>query len=134
LARLRRAELLAARNSPRDGAAVSDDLAFVEALWRRTKATWYLGKLREAAASRGLEFPPRQEQPPARSRDGVLTSREREIAALVARGMTNLQVAAELTISERTVEGHVERILGKLEFRSRSQIAAWLAGIEPARA
>jgi DNA-binding NarL/FixJ family response regulator len=48
--------------------------------------------------------------------------------------LTNLQVAEELTISERTVEGHVERILGKLGFRSRAQIAAWLAGIEQVRA
>jgi DNA-binding CsgD family transcriptional regulator len=135
LARLRRAEILAARNSLNDGAAVSNDLAFVEALWRKTKATWYLGRLREAAASRGLDLPSSMGQPPAR-RDGSvgLTPREREVAALVARGLTNLQVAEELTISERTVEGHVERILGKLEFRSRGQIAAWLAGIEPVRA
>ena len=82
------------------------------------------------------DFPSIVRQPPARTRDGSvgLTPREREVAALVARGLTNLQVAEELTISERTVEGHVERILGKLEFRSRGQIAAWLAGIEPVRA
>ena len=136
LARFRRAELLAARNSLNDGAAVSDDLAFVEALWRKTKANWYLDRLHEAAASRGLDFPSSQGQPPAPSRDRSvdLTPREREVAALVARGLTNLQVAVELTISERTVEGHVERILGKLEFHSRGQIAAWLAGIEPVRA
>lgn len=136
LARLRRAELLAARNSLHDGAAASDELAFVETLWRKTKATWYLGRLHDAAASRGLDFPSSKRQLPARVRDGsaALTPREREVAALVARGLTNLQVAAELTISERTVEGHVERILGKLEFRSRAQIAAWLAGIEPVRA
>jgi DNA-binding CsgD family transcriptional regulator/tetratricopeptide (TPR) repeat protein len=135
LARLRRAEMLAARNALNDAAAASNDLAFVETLWRKTKATWYLGRLHEAAASRGLDFPLGMRQPPVRSRDGSvgLTPREREVAALVARGLTNLQVAEELTISERTVEGHVERILGKLEFRSRGQIAAWLAGVEPVR-
>lgn len=133
LARLRRAELLAARNGP---AAASNDLAFVETLWRKTKATWYLGRLHEAAASRGLDFPSSTGQPRTHHRDGsvALTPREREVAALVARGFTNLQVADELTISERTVEGHVERILGKLQFRSRAQIAAWLAGTEPVRA
>jgi DNA-binding CsgD family transcriptional regulator len=136
VARFRRAELLAARKAPDDGAAAASDLAFVEALWRKTKASWYLGKLREAAASRALDFPVSQSQPPTRPRDGSadLTPREREVAALVARGLTNLQVAEELTISERTVEGHVERILGKLQFRSRGQIAAWLAGIEPVHA
>ncbi|MDP9251441.1 MAG: LuxR C-terminal-related transcriptional regulator [Chloroflexota bacterium] len=136
LARLRRAELLSSRKSLSDGAAASNDLAFVETLWRKTKATWYLGKLHEAAASRGLDFPSSTGQPPARTRDGLvgLTPREREVAVLVARGLTNLQIADELTISERTVEGHVERILGKLEFRSRAQIAAWLAGMEPVRA
>jgi DNA-binding CsgD family transcriptional regulator len=135
LARFRRADLLAARSS-RDGAAAANDLAFVETLWRKTKATWYLDRLHEAAASRGLDFPSSKGQPGAHHRDGAvaLTPREREVAALVARGLTNLQVADELTISERTVEGHVERILGKLGFRSRAQIAAWLAGIEPVRA
>lgn len=56
------------------------------------------------------------------------------MAEFVGQGMTNLEIAKELTISERTVEGHVERILGKLAFRSRSQIAAWVAGGEPGRA
>ena len=55
----------------------------------------------------------------------LLTRRERQIAALVAEGMSNKEIAATLTISERTAEGHVERILGKLGFRSRSQIVAW---------
>jgi DNA-binding CsgD family transcriptional regulator/tetratricopeptide (TPR) repeat protein len=136
LARLRRAELLSARKSFNDSEAASNELACVETLWRKTKATWYLDSLHEAAPSRGLDFPSSTGQPPARTRDGSvgLTPREREVAALVARGLTNLQVAEELTISERTVEGHVERILGKLGFRSRAQIAAWLAGIEQVRA
>lgn len=136
LARLRRAELLAARSSLHDSAAVSAELAFVESLWRKAKATWYLSKLHEAAASRGLDFRSGERQPPTRVREGSvrLTPRENEVAALVAQGSTNLQIANALTISERTVEGHVERILGKLEFRSRSQIAAWVASTEPVRA
>ena len=136
LARLRRAELLAARSTLHDGAAASAELACMESLWRSAKATWYLGKLHQAAASRGLDFPSGERQPSARVRTGSLrlTPREREVAVLVARGLANLEIANALTISERTVEGHVERILGKLEFRSRSQIAAWVAGAEPVRA
>lgn len=56
-----------------------------------------------------------------------LTPREREIAAHLAEGMTNRQVAEALVISERTVDGHVANILGKLGFHNRSQVAAWIA-------
>jgi len=54
-----------------------------------------------------------------------LTAREREVAALVARGLTNRQISTSLCISERTAGNHVGRILGKLGLRSRAQIAAW---------
>jgi predicted ATPase/DNA-binding CsgD family transcriptional regulator len=56
----------------------------------------------------------------------VLTKREREVAAMVARGMTNREIAASLVIAQRTAEGHVEHILTKLGFTSRTQIAAWM--------
>jgi predicted ATPase/DNA-binding CsgD family transcriptional regulator len=58
----------------------------------------------------------------------VLTRREREIADLVAEGLTNKEIAARLTIAQRTAEGHVEKVLTKLGFTSRAQIAAWVAG------
>ncbi len=58
---------------------------------------------------------------------GVLSRRETEIAQLVADGLTNKQAAAAAHISERTVESHVQHILAKLGFTSRSQIAAWAA-------
>jgi predicted ATPase/DNA-binding CsgD family transcriptional regulator len=54
-----------------------------------------------------------------------LTRREAEVAALVARGLTNRRIAETLVISQRTAEGHVERILVKLGFSRRSQLAAW---------
>ena len=61
-------------------------------------------------------------------RDGsVLTRREAEIAALVARGLTNRQIAQRLVISEGTAANHVQHILNKLGFDSRAQIAAWAA-------
>ncbi|MFJ7044844.1 ATP-binding protein [Streptomyces sp. NPDC101112] len=54
-----------------------------------------------------------------------LTARETEVALLVAEGLANQQIADRLVIARRTAEGHVERILGKLGFHNRSQIAAW---------
>jgi predicted ATPase/DNA-binding CsgD family transcriptional regulator len=62
-----------------------------------------------------------------------LTRREREVARLIAQGLPNRAIAAALVITERTVEGHVGNILGKLGFHSRTQIAAWVAGGEAAR-
>ena len=49
------------------------------------------------------------------------------MARLVAGGRSNKEIAAQLVISHRTAEGHVERILTKLGFTSRAQVAAWAA-------
>ncbi|HSV41560.1 MAG TPA: LuxR C-terminal-related transcriptional regulator [Nocardioidaceae bacterium] len=57
----------------------------------------------------------------------VLTAREREVAELIAEGLTNKAIAARLVISQRTAQGHVENILSKLGFTSRTQVAAWVA-------
>ena len=54
-----------------------------------------------------------------------LTRREREVAGLIAAGMSNRQIAEHLYLSERTAETHVQNILTKLGFSSRSQVAAW---------
>ncbi|WP_052865397.1 ATP-binding protein [Streptomyces niger] len=56
-----------------------------------------------------------------------LTPRECEVAGLIAQGLTNRQIAETLVISRRTAEGHVERILGKLGFTTRSQVAVWVS-------
>ncbi len=56
----------------------------------------------------------------------LLSKREWEVAELVAEGRSNKEIAAALVISTRTAEGHVQRILGKLEFLSRAQIASWM--------
>jgi DNA-binding CsgD family transcriptional regulator len=60
-------------------------------------------------------------------RSSLLTRREREVAALVAQGLSNRQIAAASHISERTVESHVQHTLDKLGFANRTQIAAWVA-------
>jgi DNA-binding CsgD family transcriptional regulator len=65
---------------------------------------------------------------------GELTARENEVAALVARGLTNREIAERLVLSVRTVEGHIDRILGKLDFHTRSQLAGWVAGASQRRA
>lgn len=73
-----------------------------------------------AAASTATE--PRPAQP---SRQ--LTPREREVAALVAPGNSNRQIGEALGITERTVAAHIEHILNKLGFTSRTQIGVWAA-------
>jgi non-specific serine/threonine protein kinase len=63
---------------------------------------------------------------PAPSAPVALTAREMEVARLLARGLTNRQIAHELALSEGTVRAHVGHILDKLQLRSRVQVAGWL--------
>jgi len=67
-----------------------------------------------------------QSEPPSVDRAGVLSLREREVAVLVARGLTNRQIAEELIISERTAEGHVDHIRDKLGVHNRAEVAVWV--------
>jgi DNA-binding CsgD family transcriptional regulator len=60
------------------------------------------------------------------AQDCPLTHRELEIAGLVAEGLSNRAIAERLVLSARTVDGHMERILAKLGFTSRSQVASWV--------
>jgi predicted ATPase/DNA-binding NarL/FixJ family response regulator len=60
-----------------------------------------------------------------------LAKREVEVARLVAEGLTNKQIATRLFISERTVDSHIRSILTKLGFRTRTQIATWIAARPP---
>ncbi|WP_290056114.1 helix-turn-helix transcriptional regulator, partial [Amycolatopsis solani] len=94
----------------------------------------------EAAVRRGREFalpeaiayalgdlgPPRSEAADP-ERPTPLTGREGEVAFLIADGRSNQEIADRLVISRRTAEGHVNRILRKLGFDSRAQVAAWAA-------
>jgi DNA-binding CsgD family transcriptional regulator len=57
----------------------------------------------------------------------LLSPREREVSALVARGMSNREIAVALVVTEGTAANYVKRILAKLGFRSRTQIAVWAA-------
>ncbi len=60
------------------------------------------------------------------SHGSQLSEREREVARLVAKGLTSREMAVRLTVTERTVNTHLERIREKLGVRSRAQITAWL--------
>jgi DNA-binding NarL/FixJ family response regulator len=55
-----------------------------------------------------------------------LTRRERQIAHLIAQGLSNKEIAGQLVISQRTVESHIEHTLTKLGLNNRTQVAAWI--------
>jgi len=105
-----------------------------QAMW---EAAWAEGRAMtpeeavEYALSEEEKPLPSVSPPPEESLDGrqpaKLTRRQQEVAALVGRGLTNRQIAEELSISERTVDAHLREILGKLGLDSRVQIAAWVA-------
>ena len=56
-----------------------------------------------------------------------------QVAALLAQGRSNRDIAATLVVSERTVETHVANVLGKLGLSGRAQVAAWVADHGPVR-
>jgi DNA-binding CsgD family transcriptional regulator len=97
----------------------------------------------QATYHRGLNLPADDavayplQQPSAKPPEKVvsdgapLTPRELQVARLIAGGRSNKQIAAELVISQRTAENHVEHILTKLGFTSRAQVAAWAAASQP---
>ncbi|MEU6799542.1 ATP-binding protein [Streptomyces neyagawaensis] len=83
--------------------------------------------LRDARTPAGSRGPDTAVTTGAPAEPVPLTRRELQVAALVAQGRTNKQIADHLVIARRTAEGHVERILVKLGFRNRSQVAAWFS-------
>ena len=107
-----------ADDAAREHAAVR---RIVEALAGATPDDLREGFLRAALAG----IAPAASRREAREAHGGLTAREREVAALIAQGRSNREIAAALSVSERTVETHVSNILPKLGFATRAQIAAW---------
>jgi DNA-binding CsgD family transcriptional regulator len=90
-------------------------------------------ELREHFLQRALASLPKEKPTSSRraaaEKYGGLTAREREVAALIAEGKSNREIADQLIVSERTVESHVANILFKLGFASRAQVAAWVVEV-----
>jgi predicted ATPase/DNA-binding NarL/FixJ family response regulator len=68
--------------------------------------------------------------PETSTRLTVLTPREQQVAHLIGQGLSNQEIAGKLVISSRTAEGHVQSILTKLGFTSRTQVTAWISNSE----
>jgi len=80
----------------------------------------------EGAVAYALDERAEAPEQPFVSAATTLTRRERQVADLVTQGLTNKAIADRLVISQRTAQGHVEHVLAKLGFTSRTQIAAWV--------
>ncbi|GAB3569341.1 LuxR family transcriptional regulator [Amycolatopsis endophytica] len=102
----------------------------------RTSAAGSLGRARfealfEEGRDRRLPGGPGNAPPspvqgePSRAVD--LSRRERDVARLIAKGMTNKEIAAKLMLSPRTVDGHVERLFAKTGVSNRAQVVVWMA-------
>jgi DNA-binding CsgD family transcriptional regulator len=113
-ARFHLAAALSARNGPLDRDRAVPAARDADRMARTLGMTGYVD--RTGALLAALE---------TGARPGALSPREAEVATLVAEGRTNRQIAEELVISERTAQNHVQHILTKLGFTTRSQIAAW---------
>jgi DNA-binding CsgD family transcriptional regulator len=100
-----------------------DDLRFVETIASWVGLVGYRAAAVQhavaAAALEGLRVA-------AEDTVGKLTPRQREVAKLVASGLTNMEIAERLVLTPGTVANHVESILRRLDFRSRTQVAALL--------
>jgi non-specific serine/threonine protein kinase len=97
---------------------------------RAADAAWAAGQslpLQDATAEAlsVLEAPEQGQLEPPEVRAGPLTPREREVAVLVARGLSNRAIARELVITEATAERHTGNIFAKLGLDSRAQLAVW---------
>ena len=112
-------------------AAARSDLG--EAAWQAA-----LAEGRAMSPERAVEYSLAAEEPDSPSRrpardSGALSAREEEVAVLVSQGLTNRQIASELSISEHTIATHITRILKRLGLNSRSRLSAWATekGLSP---
>jgi DNA-binding NarL/FixJ family response regulator len=130
------ADLQAARSHALAGQALAragDDDAAVHALARAETELTACGahRFRDEAARElrrlGQRTSARQRRSPGGGQLGRLSGRQREIAELVALGRSNREIASELFLSEKTVEGHLSNVFAKLGVSSRAAVAAAIA-------
>ncbi|HZO32361.1 MAG TPA: LuxR C-terminal-related transcriptional regulator [Chloroflexota bacterium] len=128
---------IGAPTTPLDLPIVERDIARIRSSLgeQAFKTAWAKGEATSVEQAVGLglstlrsigETAPRSEPTADADRVSSLTRREQEIAVLMARGLTNRQIADTLVISERTASTHITNILGKLGFVNRAQVAAWV--------
>jgi DNA-binding CsgD family transcriptional regulator len=113
LVRAERGEMAEARNLFTDAYA----------LYAKLGAEWDLARTQAIFRSYGIRRGPRVRHRQARRGWESLTPTEVRVAGMVAQGMSNPQIAAQLFLSRRTVQTHVSHILAKLELQSRIDIA-----------
>jgi DNA-binding NarL/FixJ family response regulator len=114
---------LAAARSQLDEEAWSGAWAKGKAMPLEQVVEYALSEEEEEQEAPTLVAVPEQHQPTDEPTES-LTAREQEVALLLGRGLTNRQIAKELSISEHTVASHVGKILKKLGLRSRAQISS----------
>ena len=130
-----REQLLAQRLAPARRALGEAEAAAAwaegEALVLEQAVAAALAELATSEATAAVSAEPRS---PLLEEFGGLTARERDVAALIAAGSSNRGIATALVVGVKTVEAHITRILTKLGFSSRAQIAAWAVakGLAPA--
>jgi non-specific serine/threonine protein kinase len=105
----------------RDTSAVRRRLGEQE--WRSALAEGRALSTEQAVALALADEPARPAAPPEPT--PALSRREREVTALIARGLSNREISAALVITEKTVGSHVEHIMTKLGLRSRTRVAVW---------
>ncbi|MEJ2710978.1 MAG: AAA family ATPase [Anaerolineales bacterium] len=115
----------AAANHEQAGAAFRTARAQIEELASTLSDDELRENFRRRAFAMFPEIKPLTPRQTAKQEFGGLTRRERQVAAVVALGLSNQEIADELVVSIKTVEAHVTHILSKLGFSSRAQIAAW---------
>jgi non-specific serine/threonine protein kinase len=104
------------------------DATTARAAWEAGLRLSVQAAVQEALAPAQAAASGQQESPSRRDIAGLqLTPREVEVARLLAQGCSNRQIAEALVIGQRTAEGHVQAVLGKLGLTRRAEVAAWAA-------
>ncbi len=124
-AHLRLASALLARDDADGRREGREELGDAHATFTRLGAAGDVAAAEELGARHGVRPRARRSVASGSASPGGITPREREVLELLVRGLTNRQIAATLSITEKTAEGHVSNILAKLGVTSRGQAAGY---------